>query len=173
MRGSKSICVPERPMRTSCRCCCNDFRPSSSSCSSSMETSSEPDSRYRGGKAHARPPSWWCAWFIAIVWWPRSGHERTHRRTRRHHEFKRRVIIVIVFQSFMLFGLLSYTILLYTRSTDYGWDKCNRPPLSCENPYSYVLLYLMYHHVVLLHQTNAMLTALAQDPSARMKFKIL
>ena len=37
--GSKSICAPVRPMRTSCRCCCNDFRPSSSSSSSSVKTS--------------------------------------------------------------------------------------------------------------------------------------
>ena len=28
--GSKSICAPLQPMRTSCECCCNDFRPSSS-----------------------------------------------------------------------------------------------------------------------------------------------
>ena len=33
----------------------------------------------------------------------------SHRRPYRHQEYKRIVIIVIVFQFFMLFGLLSYS----------------------------------------------------------------
>ena len=64
-------------------------------------------------------------------------------------EYKRIVIIVIVFQFFMLFGLLPYTRLYYTRSIAYVKPQSAYTFL-VRTPYVqyYTVLYLMYHHVM-------------------------
>ena len=95
-----------------------------------------------------------------------AGSERTCR----HQEYEHNYRCVLIFYAFWV-ATVSYTVLYYARSTDYVTSTIDgRFP--SENPLRTVL-YLMYHHVMSSFFTKQILTALAQDPSARMKLKIL
>ena len=77
--------------------------------------------------------------------------ERSRRRTC-HQEYRRIVIIAILFQFFMLFGLLSYTIL---HTVHRLCDKRNRRMLSWREPPTYSTIPHVSSRHVVLYQTNA------------------